>query len=222
MIPFAQRPVLLFDLDGTLSDSARGILGSLRRALAEHGLPPFDAPTERAVLGPPLYEFLPGRVPDELVAPLVTSYRRFYREGGMLETDAFPGVRGVLEALVADGRRLAVATSKPEPFAVPVVEHLGLTDFFEVVGGDDLRASRPTKADVVAHVLRALGDPDPSEVVMVGDREHDVIGARACGVDTVAVRWGYAAPGELEAQRPAAIVADVAELCETLGVRRAA
>jgi phosphoglycolate phosphatase len=216
--PFA-RPVVLFDLDGTLSDSARGILGSLRRALADHDLPPFDAATERAVLGPPLYEILPGLIDPNLVPSVVRAYRRHYGDGGMYETDVFPGMHEVLGALSEGGRRLAVATSKPEAYAVPVVEKLGLGDFFPVVAGDDLAGSRPTKASVIGHVLRQLGNPDAAEVVMVGDRMHDVVGARAHGIDCIGVRWGYAAPGELESAGAALIVDRPHDLAAPLGVR---
>ncbi len=208
---------VLFDLDGTLSDSAPGILAALRHAFDVHGIPHLDADGERAILGPPFYESLPPIVGAERVRAVIDSYRERY-DTTMYDTVAFPGVREVVSALVADGRRLAVATSKPEFYAEPIVEHLDLLPYFETVGGDSRDGSRPTKAAVIEEVLRRLGDPDASEVVMVGDRSHDVVGARAHGIECVAVSWGYAVDGELAAARPAHVVDTSVELADVLGV----
>jgi phosphoglycolate phosphatase len=209
--------VVLFDLDGTLSDSAPGILSSLRHAFRENGLPPLDATTERALLGPPFYESLPPLIGTDMLWPVIESYRARYAQA-MYESTAFSGVHELLAALRAAGSRLAVATSKPEHFAVPIVEHLGLSGFFETIGGDDLDGSLRTKALVIGTVLTRLGDPSASNVVMVGDRSHDVVGAREHGIPTIGVRWGYALPGELEQAGPAAICGTPAEVAAELGV----
>lgn len=211
-------PVVLFDLDGTLSDSAPGILAALRHAFEVIGLPPLDAATERAILGPPFYESLPPLVGPDRVPDVIAAYREHYGRGGMFDTSVFAGVTGVLGALRAAGVRLAVATSKPEAYAVPIVEHLGLAGFFETVGGDTLDGALNTKALVIGEVLDRLDGPEPGDVVMVGDRSHDVLGARAHGIDCLAVGWGYAVPGELAAAAPAAVCATAAELAEHLGV----
>lgn len=216
----AGTPVVLFDLDGTLSDSAPGILAALRHALSEHGVPPLDPVTEQALLGPPFYESLPPLVGTDRLPSVIDAYRSRY-DTTMYDTVAFPGVVDVLAALAAAGRRLAVATSKPEFYAGPIVEHLGLTSYFETVGGDSSDGGRPTKAAVVDEVLRRLGNPDPSDVMMVGDRSHDVVGARVHGIETVAVTWGYAIEGELAAAGPAHVVDTAAELAAVLGVRGA-
>jgi phosphoglycolate phosphatase len=211
--------VVLFDLDGTLSDSAPGILAALRHAFAENGIPPLDPVTERALLGPPFYESLPpliggaGRLPAVLA-----SYRMHYSNGSMYDTTAFEGIPDVLAAARARGMRLAVATSKPEPYADPIVEHLGLAQYFETVGGDELDGSLATKALVIDKVLGRLGRPDPSTVLMVGDRMHDVVGAREHGIGCVGAAWGYGPPGELEAARPLAICARPRELLGVLGL----
>jgi phosphoglycolate phosphatase len=209
-------PTILFDLDGTLSDSARGILGSLRHAFAAHGLPAMDERAERAVLGPPFYESLPPLIGDTPLTSVIAAYREHYQAHGMFDTAVFPGVGELIEALHASGCRLAIATSKPEHYTTPIVEHLGLAGYFEVIGGDALDGSRGTKALVIADVLRRLGRPGPADVVMIGDRRHDVEGARAHGIDTIGVRWGYALPGELEAVAPWAICASAAEVGELL------
>ncbi len=211
------RPIVLFDLDGTVSDSAAGILAALRHAFAEHGIAPLDPQTERALLGPPFYESLPPFVGAERVPAIIASYREHYART-MYETTAFTGVPEVLRALTRAGRRLAVATSKPEPYAVPIVDHLGLTEVFETIGGDELDGSLRTKALVIGKVLRRLGDPAAHDVVMVGDRMHDVLGAREHGIECIAVRWGYATPGELAEAQPAQIVDSPTRLAAELGV----
>lgn len=214
----AGSSVILFDLDGTLSDSAPGILGSLRHAFDVNGLPRLDPQTERALLGPPFYESLPPLIGEAALPDVIAAYRDDYGRSGMYRTSVYPGVRAVLEGLRASGVRMAVATSKPEAYAVPIVEYLGLTEFFETVGGDELDGSLRTKALVIGKVLARLGQPDPVDTLMVGDRVHDVDGARAHGIATVAVGWGYATPGELVAAQPLTICATPADLAEVLGV----
>jgi phosphoglycolate phosphatase len=213
--------LILFDLDGTLSDSAQGILAALRHAFAVNGLPPLDADTERAILGPPFYESLPPLIGDAPLMAVIDAYRDHYAES-MFDTSVFPGVREVLDGLHARGTRMAVATSKPEYYAVPIVERLGLADYFETVGGDGRDGSRPTKALVIEHVLSRLGNLDTADVLMIGDRSHDIIGARAHGIDCVGVGWGYAVSGELDAASPVAICATPADLARHLGVDDAA
>ena len=207
--------VVLFDLDGTVSDSARGILAALRHAFAVTGVPEPDARTERALLGPPFYESLPPLIGAVPLAEVIAAYRDFYATA-MFDTTAFDGVPALLQTLRGDGVRLAVATSKPERYAVPIVEHLGVAEMFEVIGGDALDGSRGTKALVIAHVLEQLGHPDPSGVLMVGDRSHDVLGARAHGIGCLGAGWGYALPDELESARPLAICRTVGDLARLL------
>ena len=208
--------VVLFDLDGTLSDSAPGILAALRHAFAVNDLPWLDAETERGILGPPFYESLPPIIGEAALPGVITAYREHYGNGGMYDTRPYPGVAEVLVALHSAGVRLAVATSKPEQYAIPIVAHLGYDALFTTIGGDELDGSLRTKTLVIDKVLDRLGRPDPSRVLMVGDRSHDVAGARDHGIDTIAVRWGYAVPGELEAAAPAAICADADELATLL------
>jgi phosphoglycolate phosphatase len=213
-------PFVLFDLDGTLSDSAPGILAALRFAFAAHGLPPLDAHTERTLLGPPFVESLPPIIDGRAdVRDVIGSYREHYVDGRLMyDATAYDGVREVLAAARADGRRLAVATSKPEHYARPIVEHLGLLEFFETVGGDAEDGSLGSKALVIEKVLGRLGDPAPSDVVMIGDREHDVFGARAHGIACVGARWGYGLPGELERAGARPICAAPADLPAVLGL----
>lgn len=211
--------VILFDLDGTLSDSAPGILASLRYAFAEHGVPPLDPDTARSLLGPPFYTSLPPLLPAGVeLWDVIDSYRAHYRSGSMYDTTGYDGIEQALDAVRAAGLTMAVATSKPEAQAGPIVERLGLAGYFATVGGDLDDGSRGTKALVVGEVLRRLGDPAPDTVLMVGDREHDVHGARAHGIDTVGAAWGYGAPGELESAGARIVCASPLDLPAALGL----
>lgn len=189
--------IVLLDLDGTLSDSAPGILDSLRLAFDEVGVPWVDQDTARALLGPPFWHSLPPLVGADRVDEVVTIYRRHYWAGAMLRTQAYPGVTELLAGLAERGLRLAVATSKAEPQAVRIVEHLGLAGYFETVCGDTVDGQRDSKALVVGEALRRLGRPDPTDVLMVGDRSHDVLGAAAHHIDCAGALWGYGSVAEL-------------------------
>jgi phosphoglycolate phosphatase len=197
---------VLLDLDGTLIDSAPGILGSLAAAFAELGIPLPDDGLPRTLLGPPLYRSLPPLVGADRAPHVLAAYRRIYGEAGIRECVPFDGIDALLRELAADGVRLAVATSKAQVYAEKIIEFRGWTGLFATVGGDTLDAARPTKADVVGEVLHRLGGP--TDAIMVGDRLHDVEGARVHGLDCLGVGWGYAAPGELEEAGALAILPD--------------
>jgi len=204
---------VLLDLDGTLVDSAHGILGSLEAAFAELRIPLPDGGLPRTLLGPPLYVSLPPLVGD--AAPtLLATYRRIYGEAGLRESSPFDGIDALLRELIDAGVRLAVATSKAQVYAERIVAHRGWTDLFATVCGDTLDGARPTKADVVGEALRRLGPS--TQTIMVGDRLHDVVGARAHGLDCLGAGWGYAAPGELEEAGAVAVYGEVADLRKAL------
>ncbi len=157
----ARVHTVLFDLDGTLSNSAPGILSSLRQAFDVVGVAPMTAEQERYVLGPPFYESLPAIAGEDHVAAIIEAYREFYAAGGMFDTVAYDGVVELLDSLAEAGVTLAVATSKPEYYAVPILEHLGLVERFKAIGGDTLDGTRGSKALVVGDVLARLGGPEP-------------------------------------------------------------
>jgi phosphoglycolate phosphatase len=201
---------VLFDLDGTLADSAALITEHLAAAIVEAGGPRFPPDDLRPLVGPPFEHALPrlGFTEDQ-VAVAITAYRRSYGAVAATRTPLFPGIRGLLERL--DGFRLAVATSKPEHLAAEIVDGLGLTERFALVGGADPVAGRVGKGLVVGSVLDRLGlDPATDPVVMVGDRRHDVEGAAEHGIPTIGVAWGYAGDGELSGAE--LVVADVTDL----------
>ena len=187
---------VLFDLDGTFSDSVTGILGSLRRAFDDVGVARLDPRTERGLLGPPFYESLAPIVGTDLLPRIIERYRTHYATR-MYETEPYEGILEVLADLQKRGIAMAVATSKPEFNAEPIVEHLGMEGFFATVGGDTLDGARSDKQLVVGEVLRRLGEPDPGAVVMVGDRSHDVHGAHAHRIACLGAGWGYGGLAEL-------------------------
>lgn len=185
---------VVFDLDGTLSDSAPGILASLDHAFTETGYTP--PPDLIRFIGPPLQTaFLAEGFTQPQIDELLVAYRTHYWEIGAFANVVYPGIPDVLDTLAAEGFRLAVATSKPELTARRILEYFGFTERFEVIGGATFDMIRATKTAVLGYVLDQLGTAQP---LMVGDRHHDVDGATEHGLSCVGVRWGYAALGELE------------------------
>lgn len=189
---------VLFDLDGTLTDSAPGILNCVRYALDRMGLP--EPEDMLRFVGPPLIvsfgEFC--GLDSERAAEAVGYYRERYRDIGIFENEPYDGVFPMLDSLKAAGIRLAVATGKPEAFSQRILEKFGLMGYFEFLGGDDFEGSRKEKHTVIEYVLSALGDPDREGVLMVGDRMHDVIGAHESGIKCLGALWGYGGSAELE------------------------
>jgi phosphoglycolate phosphatase len=206
---------VLFDLDGTVVDSADSILGCLAEAFAEIGVVAPAAALDRGILGPPLSTALPPLVGDDVTAAVLSVYRTLYADHGAEAVRVFPGVDEVVRRLHAAGVVVAVATSKSQVNADLIVAHVGLDDVFATVCGDTPDHARPTKAHVIAEVLRRIGNPS---AMMVGDRHLDVVGARVHGIPFVGAGWGYGLPGELLAAGAEVICADAAALAVALGV----
>ncbi|TQF73516.1 HAD family hydrolase [Rhodococcus spelaei] len=192
--------VTLFDLDGTLTDSAPGILAGFRHALATVGVAAPEGDLLDRVVGPPMIDTLRSLGLDEAAAQAaLTAYFDRYDHIGWAENAVFDGIEELLTSLAESGTRLAIATSKSERFANRILEHFSLARHFEVIAGaSDEGTGRRAKADVIEHALRGLGvepttaaDGGTAGVVMVGDREHDVHGAAHWGIPTVFVGWGY-------------------------------
>jgi phosphoglycolate phosphatase len=206
---------VIFDLDGTLTDSAPGIVASLRHAFGLSGVEvPADEVLLRAI-GPPFEHGLPDiGVPPDLVLAVIARYRERYEDVGLFENGLYDGVVEMLDTLAAAGIILAVATAKPEPTAQRIIEHFGLADRFVVVAGATYEGvpGRRTKAEVVAYALAQLGITGGSGVVMVGDRDHDVLAARELGLVSIGVRWGYGSVEELTNAGADALAADPAEV----------
>lgn len=182
--------LVIFDLDGTLTDSAAGIVASFRHALEHIGAPVPDGDLAQRLVGPPMHHTLAGMGLGEQTDAAIAAYRADYTNRGWLMNTMFDGVTALLADLRAAGVRLAVATSKVEPTARKILAHFSLDGFFEVVAGASIDGTRSAKSEVLAHALEQLA-PLPARVLMVGDRRHDVDGAAAHGIDTVLVGWGY-------------------------------
>jgi phosphoglycolate phosphatase len=191
---------VFFDLDGTLTDPAPGICACLAHAVSALGRPaPRDAELQRFI-GPPLRDALAELLGSSDPA-LVDQALRFFRERfstiGLYENGVYPGIPGVLAALCAEGFSLRVVTSKAHVYADRIVDHFGLREFFPRVYGAELTGERSSKAELIAHAL-ASESTSPGRACMIGDRRHDVDGARAHGVAAIGVTWGYGSRGELE------------------------
>ncbi|MDA4108048.1 hypothetical protein MHOL44478_12355 [Mycobacterium holsaticum DSM 44478] len=214
------RPhLVIFDLDGTLTDSAEGIVSSFRHALGSVGAAVPAGDLAGMVVGPPMHHTLQELGLGERTDAAIAAYRSDYRARGWAINRLFDGIPALLADLQAAGVRLAVATSKAEPTAQRILAHFGLDGHFEVIAGASVDGTRATKADVVAHAVAQLA-PLPERVLMVGDRSHDVEGAAEHGIGTVVVGWGYGRGDFDDADSPAALahVSTVDELREVLGV----
>jgi phosphoglycolate phosphatase-like HAD superfamily hydrolase len=211
--------LVIFDLDGTLTDSAAGIVASFIHALEAVGaeVPSGDLTTR--IVGPPMNNTMAALGLGRRTEAAVAAYRADYTRRGWAMNTMFDGISELLCDLRAAGVRLAVATSKAEPTATRILQHFGILDCFDVVAGASVDGTRAAKSEVLAHALQQLG-PLPERVVMVGDRAHDVEGAAEHGIATIVVGWGYGQSdfdGPVSAA-PAAHVATVEELREVLGV----
>lgn len=191
---------ILFDLDGTLTDPGLGITNSVMHALKKWGIEVADRASLYRFIGPPLQDSFMQYYgfSAEDAEKSVAYYREYFRDKGLYENEVYPGVQKLLSDLKAAGKTLAVATSKPEEFAVRILRHFQLDGYFDVIAGATMDSSRSKKADVIAYCLDRLGVSDLGSVVMVGDREHDILGAQKVGVDSIGVLVGYGSREELE------------------------
>ena len=206
---------ILFDLDGTLTDSGEGIINCAIYALEHYGLPIPSREALRVIVGPPLHEsFVRFGVPREEAQNAVAKYRERYIPIGKFENTPYPGIRELLEKLQAEGHRLYVATSKPEGMSVEILEHFDLAKYFTRICGASMDTSRSTKEAVIEYLLKECGAQD--NAIMVGDTAFDVIGAKAHGIPTVGVSWGYGTVEDMEKAGAAAIVHSMEELYNAL------
>lgn len=210
-----------FDLDGTITDSSLGITNSVIYALKKFGIEENDRRKLYKFIGPPLTDSFKeyyGFSKEEAIRA-VAYYREYYQEKGIFENRVYDGFEEMLKKLKAAGKRLVVATSKPEPYAKRIIEHFGLGSYFDYVAGMGLDGRRGEKADVIRYALSACGIKDKSGVLMVGDREHDVIGAKKMGIDCLGVLYGFGNRKELEeagADYIAETVEEIGESCRII------
>lgn len=206
---------ILFDLDGTLTDSAPGITRCIQEALRRLGRAVPETDSLRRFVGPPLpgtFALLLESTEEEEVAQAIRLYRERFVTTGMFENALYPGVREGLERLRGRGHRLWVATSKPEVYARQILEHFGIAHAFAGVHGPDLTGRNHDKRELIRELLLSERVSAPA-ACMVGDRALDVEGARANGLSAVAVLWGCGTAEELRAAEPDFMVETFAELC---------
>jgi len=190
---------LLFDLDGTLTDPFLGITRCIVHALAALGQPAPPPEDLRSCIGPPLKQSfltLLETTDDRLAETAIAHYRERFGTVGLFENQVYPGIDQALTKLRHRGHRLFVATSKPTVFATKIVEHFGLSSHFHVIYGSELDGTRCEKAELLAHLLHRESLL-AAQTLMIGDREHDVLGAKANGLRAIGVLWGYGTRDEL-------------------------
>lgn len=191
---------ILFDLDGTIINSAEGIINCVRYALEDFGITEEDDEKLKAFIGPPLVDSFQEfyHFSEEEAKKATEKYRERYRDKGIFEIEMYDGIEEVFHILKERKKTIALATSKPEVFATRIMEKLGLISYIDVITGSEFDGRRDKKEDVLEEVFLRLGNPKPEEVLMIGDRKFDIIGAKAWGVDSVGVTYGFAPEGELE------------------------
>ncbi|HEY1934952.1 MAG TPA: HAD hydrolase-like protein [Acetobacteraceae bacterium] len=207
---------VLLDLDGTLIDSLPGIRASCLATLDALGLPPRPGTDFRSLVGPPLPEVMRRLLhpySDTRIDAAVTAYRAHYAEAGVFLATIYPGVEAMLHRLHSAGTRMFCATSKRTMFARPILQRLGLAERLAGIYGTEPDGSLDHKADLIAALVRAER-LEPGRTIMAGDRSHDMEGARANGVRSIGVLWGYGTRAELEAAGADALAASPEELTD--------
>ncbi len=189
---------VFFDLDGTLTDPFEGITRSVVHALASFGIEVADRRELSDFIGPPLRESFARyySIPEQRLEEAVAAYREYFSVRGIFENDLYPEITELLSALRARGVKILLATSKPEIYAKRITEHFSIDGYFYAQCGSDLEGKYDTKGKVIARALE-ICSAEREEVLMVGDRKHDIIGARENGIDSVGVLWGYGSRDEL-------------------------
>ncbi|MCL2530531.1 MAG: HAD family hydrolase [Oscillospiraceae bacterium] len=212
------RKLLLFDLDGTLTDPQEGIVNAITHALHQLGWPAQPRELLATFIGPPLRDSFADTLgmPPELIEPAIAAYREYFAERGIFENKLYDGILELLQRLQAAGIPMALATSKPTVYAEKIAAHFGFAQYLDYIAGANLDGTRERKADVIAHALEVLAPPPGTQIVMIGDREFDVLGAAEHGIPCIGVLWGYGSREELASAGAQQIVRTMDELLEVL------
>ncbi len=192
--------LILFDLDGTLTDPAAGITNSVIYSLQKFGIESPDMDTLHKFIGPPLHESYRKYFgfSDNDAAIAIEYYREYFRKKGIFENTLYDGITDLLETLTQNGKTLALATSKPDVFATEILRYFGLKKYFTFSACATFDGSRTAKADIISYALETMEIKDKSTAIMIGDREHDIIGANKNEIDSMGVLFGYGSREELE------------------------
>ncbi len=206
--------VIIFDLDGTLTDPKTGITKSIQYALSRLRLKEDNLEKLKQFIGPPLLESFMKHysLDDSQARRAVNYYREYFSDKGMFENRVYPGISGLLNYLHRKNKKLILATSKPTVYSKQILKYFNLDQYFSLVLGSNLDLTRTSKKDIIHDILFELTDYQKSQMVMVGDRDEDIIGAQSNGIDSIAVTYGYGSIEELEKVSPRYIVHSVDEL----------
>lgn len=221
LIEWNKKKIILFDLDGTLTDPGVGITNSVMYALKKYGIIVSDKSELYKFIGPPLMQSFEKYYgfDQNKAERAVALYREYFQDRGIFENEIYDGIQQLLDTLKVQGKVIGLATSKPEIYAKQILEHFGLDDYFDFVSGSMLNGERTDKGEVIAWAIQLLGERARytlEEMVMIGDREHDVIGARKNGMSSIGVLFGYGSREELTGAGADVVVSSVCELTEML------
>ncbi|MGE6755450.1 HAD family hydrolase [Rossellomorea sp. NPDC071047] len=210
--------IILFDLDGTLSDPKEGITKSVQYALENLDVEVPDVQELECFIGPPLqvsfaeyYDFDEGKTQRA-----IDFYRERYKEKGMFENKLYSNIPSLLETLKEKGFTLVVATSKPTVFAEQIVKHFNIEQFFALIAGSNLDGTRTSKTEIIQYILDIYNEYEPGNFILIGDRKHDIIGANNTGIDSIGVTYGYGSFEEISESDPIYIVKNVVGIKDVL------
>lgn len=205
---------VIFDFDGTVADTGKGIFGSIRYALNACSLPQLDEKSLRTFIGPPLHDSFKREcgADDEMCVKLVAKYRESYAVKGIFEFELYPGMEELLKKLKAEGIVTGIASSKPEDFINIILNNTRLNKYFDLTSGSDPRYVESDKTEIVKKCIQKMKLPENSKILMVGDRFYDIVGAHNAGIECAAVLFGYGNPEEFKKYKAEYIVKDVNEL----------
>lgn len=208
----------LFDLDGTLTDPGIGITNSVMYALKKYGIEVKDRTELYSFIGPPLQDSFRKYCgfSEAQASQAVEYYREYFRTGGMLENKVYEGIPELLRGLRERKVTVALATSKPYEFSVQILKHFGLYPYFSYFGAATMDGRISRKADVIAHLLEEIGDADREPILMIGDRAQDIAGAKANGLHSAGVLWGYGSREELSGAGADHLVSEPAGILELI------
>ncbi|UAL47856.1 HAD family hydrolase [Sutcliffiella horikoshii] len=210
----AEYKIILFDLDGTLSDPKEGITKSVQYALEKMDIVEPDTDRLETFIGPPLQvsfaEYYGFDEKESIRA--IDFYRERFKEKGMFENVLYPNISLLLEALKESGFVLVVATSKPTIFAEQIIKYFELEEYFQLIVGSNLDGTRSSKTEIIQYILDNYTDFNRRDFVMIGDRKHDIIGAKNTGIDSIGVTYGYGSQEEIRDAEPTYIISSVDDL----------
>lgn len=210
---------VIFDFDGTVADTGRGVFRCIRESVAKSGLEPLSEASLRTFIGPPLHDSFRREChidDDELVETLVAQYREVYSASGIYEFEIYDGMKGLFSDLRQAGVKVGIASSKPEDFIEIILKDTGLYECFDTFAGSDPRYADCDKTTIINTCIKKLGLPDGSKYLMVGDRCFDIAGAHSAGLPCAAVLFGYGSQAEFEQYGADYIVKDAQELKEII------